>query len=184
MSAESRQVGRLRETGWVSDKREQWGLWQSGDSCPVQRGSCCSLQLTVPCGKPVPSFLCSFKTSSYTHQEKNSGSAEKTNPLGTYEIHLKLQTEWLGCVLFVDQPHSSVGESILNPFKSVLTSKPAVTLDYLNCHFITFSFQHPEGLAYFILRIGWVSSSLLGLSSFCFLVTFLAKVDVHSISSH
>lgn len=39
------------------------------------------------------SFLFSFKTSSYTHQEKNSCSAEKTNPLGIYEIHFKLQTE-------------------------------------------------------------------------------------------
>lgn len=83
---------------------------------------------------------------------------------------LKLQTEGLGCVLFVGQPCNSVGGSILNPFKCTLVSKPAVTLDYITCHFIRLSFQHSKGLAYFILWVGWVSSSLLGLSSFSLVV--------------
>ena len=42
VGAEPRQVPGLREMGWVSDKREWCGMWQSRDYLPVQRGSCSS----------------------------------------------------------------------------------------------------------------------------------------------
>lgn len=57
-------------------------------------------------------------------------------------------------------------ESVPNVYKLILTSSPIVTLDCINCHFIRFSFQHPEGLASLSLWIGWVSNSLLIPSSF------------------
>ena len=59
--------------------------------------------------------------------------------------------------------YNSVGESILSPLKCTLITK---LLDSINCLFIRFSFQHPKGLAYFILWVGWLSSSLTALSYF------------------
>lgn len=57
-------------------------------------------------------------------------------------------------------------ESVPSVHKLLPTSSPIVPLDCFNCHFIRFSFQHPEGLASLSLWIGWVSDSLLIPSSF------------------